>query len=132
MPSKDKYQDEHRLFLQGLMCKGIRNEKEVHTLHDKSLSLCNIPIPEKKSERNALLVENIGTINTELRKLGLLVKKGQDEDTGKSFFILVNTQSRMTGSSKELATSVQSQLTSQELDYLRLIATEILESESRV
>ena len=27
MPSKDKYQDEHRLFLQGLMCKGILNEK---------------------------------------------------------------------------------------------------------
>ena len=77
------------------------------------------------------MVENIGTINTELRKLGLLVKKGQDEDTGKSFFILVNTQSRMTGSSKELATSVQTQLTSQELDYLRLIATEILESEKK-
>ena len=77
------------------------------------------------------MVENIGTINTELRKLGLLVKKGQDEDTGKSFFILVNTQSRMTGSSKELATSVQTQLTSQELDYLRLIATEILESERK-
>lgn len=131
MPSKDKYQDEHRIFVQGLMCKGILDEKEVHSLHKKALRLCNIPIPETKSEKNRLLVENIQIINNELKKVGLLIKKGQDEDSGKSFFLLANTQSRITGSSKELATSVQGHWSSQELEYLRLIATEILESEAK-
>ena len=145
MPGRDRYQDEHRIFLQGMMCQGILKEKEVYALHNKALKMCDISIPETKGDQNSLLANNIQTINKELRKVGLLIKKGQDEDSGKSFFLLVNTQSRMIGSNRELASSVQvitscrvcsnnnlylkTQWSSQELEYLRLIATEILESE---
>ena len=107
MPGKERYQDEHRIFLQGMMCKGILKEKDVYSLHNKALKVCNIPIPETKDEKNSLLSKNIQTINMELRKVGLFIKKGQDEDTGKSFFLLVNTQSRMIGTNRELASSVQ-------------------------
>lgn len=131
MPGREKYQDEHRIFLQGMMCQGILKEKDVYSLHNKALKMCDIAIPETKEEKNSLLSKNIQTINTELRKVGLLIKKGLDEDSGKSFFLLVNTQSRIIGSNRELATSVQTQWSSQELEYLRLIATEILQSERR-
>ena len=107
MPGKEKYQDEHRIFLQGMMCKGILKEKDVYALHNKSLKMCGISIPETKEDKNSLLTKNIQTINTELRKVGLLIKKGLDEDSGKSFFLLVNTQSRTIGTNRELATSVQ-------------------------
>ena len=130
-PETETYQDEHRIFVQGIMCKGILNERGVNSLHEKALSRCNIKIPEKKSEQNALLLKNIQIINAELRKVGLLIKKSQDEDKGKSFFLLANIQSRMNGTSRDLATTVQSQWSLQELDYLRLIATEILESEKK-
>merc|ERR1712107_938515 len=42
--------------------------------------------------------------------------------------MLVNTQSRAVGGNKFLATKVQSQFSPAELDYLRLLATEILQS----
>ena len=111
MPGKERYQDEHRIFLQGLMCRGILKEKDVYSLHNKSLTLCGIEIPETKEEKNSLLAKNIQTINIELRKVGLLIKKGQDEDSGKSFFLLVNTQSRIFGTNRDLASSVQVRLT---------------------
>ena len=107
MPGREKYQDEHRIFLQGMMCQGILKEKEVYSLHNKALKMCDISIPETREEKNSLLSKNIQTINMELRKVGLLIKKGLDEDSGKSFFLLVNTQSRTIGTNRELATSVQ-------------------------
>ena len=107
MPGKEKYQDEHRIFVQGMMCQGILKEKDVYALHNKALKMCDISIPETKEDKNSLLANNIQTINTELRKIGMLIKKGQDEDSGKCFFLLVNTQSRMIGTNRELASSVQ-------------------------
>ena len=112
MPGKEKYQDEHRIFVQGLMCRGFLKEKDVHALHNKALRMCGISIPETKENKNSLLTSNIQTINQELRKVGLLIKKGQDEDSGKSFFLLVNTQSRIIGTNRDLATSVQVKITS--------------------
>ena len=47
----ESFEDEHRIFLQGLMCKGVLNPKEVNALHEKALAICNIDIPEKKTER---------------------------------------------------------------------------------
>ena len=122
MPGKERYQDEHRIFLQGIMCRGILKERDVNSLHNKALRMCGISIPETKEEKNSLLAKNIQTINTELRKVGLLIKKGQDEDSGKSFFLLVNTQSRIIGANRDLATSVQVKITShQELQsFLKL------------
>jgi len=132
MPSRDKYSDEHRIFLQGIMCRGVLNEKEVHSLHDKTLTACGFEIPEKKSEKDQLLVDMIQTINAQIRDLGLLIKKGQDEDTGKSCFMLVNLSSRMLANgNKDLGTSVQSMWSTQQLEYLRLLATDILQSDDK-
>ena len=118
MPGKEKYQDEHRIFVQGMMCQGILKEKDVYALHNKALKMCDISIPETKEDKNSLLANNIQTINTELRKIGMLIKKGQDEDSGKCFFLLVNTQSRMIGSNRELASSVQVMSSLQQLQSL--------------
>ena len=111
MPGKEKYQDEHRIFVQGMMCQGILKEKDVYALYNKALKMCGISIPETKEDKNSLLTKNIQTINTELRKVGLLIKKGLDEDSGKSFFLLVNTQSRIIGTNRDLASSVQVRIT---------------------
>ena len=59
MPSRDKYADEHRIFLQGIMCKGFLDHKQVHKLHDSALSVCGIDIPDglkKDSKLPELLV----------------------------------------------------------------------------
>ena len=145
MPSAaPEYEDEHRLFVQGIMAKGVLNNKEVHALHEKVLKICNIEIPEKKKDLIDLLAKNIRTINNEIERVGLMIKKGVEEDTGESCFMLVNTQSRAVGGNKFLATKVQSQFSPAELDYLRLaknskpkktseilnrlLATEILQS----
>jgi len=125
-------EDEHRLFVQGLMCRGILNSKEVNILHEKCLRVCGIEIPEKRKELNDILARNIHTINNNLSDVGLVVRKGVDEDTGESFFMLVNTQARsVAGGGKELGVGVQSQWSPGELDYLRLVATEILQSEDK-
>ena len=127
----ESYEDEHRIFLQGLMCKGVLNPKEVNALHEKALAICNIEIPEKKAERQLLLVKNISTINDQIAPIGLVVRKGVDEDTGESYFMLVNTQPRIVGGSRELGAGVQVQWKEQELEYLRLLATNILQSDSK-
>lgn len=131
MPGVDKYSDEHRMFLQGIMCKGVLNDREVHRLHDRALKACNIEIPEKKSEKDQLLVENIQTINGEISKLGLSIRKGQDEDSGKSCFMLINNNNRMVSGSRDLGTQVQTQWSQLQLEYLRLLATEILQSDDK-
>merc|ERR1719468_138828 len=74
----------------------------------------------------------VQVINGEVAKLGLKIIKGSDEETGKAYFMLINTSSRMVGQSRDLGTSVQSQWTALELEYLRLVATEILQSEDKV
>jgi len=127
----ESYDDEHRIFLQGLMCKGVLNGKEVNALHEKALTICNIEIPEKKVERQNLLVKNIQILNDELTKVDLIIRKGVDEDTGESCFMLANTASRVAGASRELGAGVQCQWSPQELEYLRLLATHILQSEDK-
>ena len=132
MPSRDKYSDEHRIFLQGMMCRGVLDTKEVNDLLQRTLKSCNTDIPDKKSECLALIQDMVVTINGEISKLGLIIRKGQDEDTGKPCFMLINTSNRIVGGSKDLGTRAQSQWAAQELEYLRQVATEILQTENKV
>jgi len=132
MPSAaNLYDDEHRIFVQGMLCQGILNSKEVNALHEKALIVCKIDVPEKKVDRQKLLASNIQTINNELEPVGLVIKKGVDEDTGENYFMLINLSNRIIGGSKELGANIQVQWKSQELEYLRLLATEVLRSESK-
>ena len=125
MPSRDKYSDEHRIFLQGMMCRGVLDTKEVNDLLQRTLKSCNTEIPEKKSECLALIQDMVVTINGEISKLGLIIRKGQDEDTGKPCFMLINNSNRINA-------RVQSQWAAMELEYLRLVATEILQADNKV
>jgi len=131
MPARVAFEDEHRFFVQGIMCKGVLNSKEVNQLHEKALKQCGIELPEKRRDLQDLLLTNIKTINEELETVGLTIRKGVDEDTGESYFMLINTQNRMVGQSKDLASKLQTQWTPAELDFLRLLATEILQSEEK-
>ena len=108
-------EDEHRIFLQGLMCKGVLDVDEVLSLHEGSLTLCKMNVPASRKEHLKLLGENILTINDCLSSLGLVVRKGLDEDTGSACYMLINTSNRMVGNSRELGTSVQSKWTQQEV-----------------
>ena len=132
MPSRDNYSDEHRIFLQGLMCRGVLDFNEVYDLTRRTLKACNIDIPEKRKECIAMALEMVQIINGEVAKLGLKIIKGSDEETGKPYFMLINNSSRMVGQSRDLGTSVQTQWSALELEYLRLVATEILQSEDKV
>ena len=132
MPGRDNYSDEHRIFLQGLMCRGVLDFNEVYDLTRRTLKACNIDIPEKRKECISVALGMVQIINGEVAKLGLKIIKGSDEETGKPYFMLINTSSRMVGQSRDLGTSVQSQWTALELEYLRLVATEILQSEDKV
>lgn len=131
MPGLPLYEDEHRFFVQGIMCKGVLNSREVNLLHEKALRKCGIEVPEKRKDQQDLLLANIKTINEELDTVGLTIRKGVDEDTGESYFMLINTQNRMVGQNKDLACKVQTQWSAAELDFLRLLATEILQSEEK-
>jgi len=131
MPSAESVgmEDQHRVFLQGLMCKGVLNKKEVDQLFEKSLKVCSLEVPEKRKEMNDLLVKTIHVINDNLGEVGLVVRKGVDEDSGESYFMLVNTSGRQAG--PELGAGVQAQWSREELEYLRLVATEILQSQEK-
>jgi len=127
------YDDEHRIFVQGIMCKGILNLKEVNILHEKAMKACNIEIPEKKAEKQEHLVKMMQIINDNLEKVGMVVRKGVDEDSGDNYFILANTQERTTASGgTDLARKVQGQWSAAELEYLRLLATEMLQSDTKM
>ena len=94
---------------------------QVNSLHEKVLKMCGIEVPEKRKELLDLLAANIAIINEELKTVGLLIRKGLDEDSGDSCFMLINTQNRMVGQNRDLGTRVQSQFSQSELDYLRLV-----------
>ena len=60
------------------------------------------------------------------------VNKGQDEEKPfKSCFMLINNSNRLVGGSNSLGAGVQNQWLPQELEYLRLLATEILQSDEK-
>ena len=115
-----------------MMCRGVLDSNEVHDLLKRTLKACHIDIPPTKEECKTQISDIVQTINGEISMLGLKIIKGNDEDTGKPCFLLINNSSRMVGSSRDLGTSVQSQWSAVELEYLRLVATEILQSEDRV
>ena len=130
MPSRDHYSDEHRIFLQGMMCRGVLDSNEVHDLLRRTLKACHIDIPQKKEECKIMISDIVQIINDEISTLGMKIIRGNDE--GKPCFMLINNSSRMVGNNRDLGTSVQSQWSALELEYLRLVATEIIQSEDRV
>jgi len=121
-----KYDDEHRLFVQGLMAKGILSTKEVYSLLELALESCKIDFPEEIKDRQKTLLNFIHEINETLSDLDLTVRKVVDEDDGANYFILMNLSQR--GGQPSLA-GLQNMFTGIELEYLRVLTTAILESD---
>merc|ERR1711860_75247 len=95
-------------------------------LMETALDLCKVAIPESKSERDKVLLALIHQINDKISDLHLTIRKGVDEEDGQNYFMLVNNSQRTAPLNQ-----CQSALSVPELEYLRLLATEILLTETR-
>ena len=71
MSNWEPYSDEHRIFLQGIMARGILNAEEVHTLLKMACRRCNVEIPVDQKGKMEKLKRFIQTINKELESVGL-------------------------------------------------------------
>jgi len=120
------YDDEHRIFLQGMMSHGILDFKSVFELLEAALGLCKIAIPDSRAERDKAIMKLVSEINDNIRELNLTIRKGVDEENGTNYFMLINTSQR-----GPVLSQLQTSLSAAELEYLRLLATEILLAEDR-
>lgn len=120
------YDDEHRIFLQGMMSRGILDFKTVLSLLEATLGLCKIAMPGSRAERDQAIMKLVHDINDKIRDLNLTIRKGVDEEDGTNYFMLINTSQR-----GPVLNQVQTALSAPELEYLRLLATEILFVEDR-
>ena len=59
-----KYEDEHRLFLQGIMSRGMMGFDETFKLFKLICERCDVGIPESKKE----VVENLALLVREINK----------------------------------------------------------------
>jgi len=121
-----EYADMHRVFLQGMMSRGVLDFKEVNELLLASVDYNDLYLPSGKDEKRELLQSIISAINDKINDLNLAIRKGVDEDNGSNFFILVNLSKR----SLELGRS-QIEYNSEELSYIELLTQEILKTEEK-
>jgi len=121
MDEDDCYSDEHRMFLQGMMSRGAANTRQVNNLLTLVLRNCSIPVPERKEERQMVLLDMIHKINKQLQDIGLAIKKGVDEEDGTNYFMLISESERT-----EACKKAQINLSDQELEYLQIVADKIL------
>lgn len=75
MSSCEPYSDEHRIFLQGIMARGILNAEDVHMLLKMACRRCGVEIPVDGKGKMEKLKKFIQTINRELEPMGLQIKK---------------------------------------------------------
>ncbi len=118
------YGDRHRVFLQGIMAKGILDFQEVHRLYKTSYKVEGIDVPELRKG----LVPLIHEINSELDDLELKIVKVYDEDfyDRKTFYALINRSNR-----RGLASRAHTEFTPPELEFLRLLVDTVVASEER-
>ena len=79
MANLEQYSDEHRIFLQGIMSKGILNAEEVHSLLRMACGRCKVETPVDRQGKLEKLKKFIITINKELGDLGLEIRKALED-----------------------------------------------------
>lgn len=140
-----KYGDEHKVFLQGIISRGIMNSGEVMDMfclacnrcggkkaikisnyhHNRKYMKCYylVELPEVQAERNEKLKNFIICINQEIRDLGLEIKKAIDEDsrfdliTDPIIFVIFNEVILRFSESSLPSLFCATRLTDQVLDY---------------
>ena len=124
-----EYGDQHRIFLQGMLTRGMVNSRELHELHDISLTRCGIPVPENQMEKNNDVKRFLKIINDNCGHLGLsLVKIKDEESTGNRAFIALVNRNELHGDSKKNAMLTFSQ---NELAYLKIVVRKIMQNEMK-
>ena len=132
MSNWEPYSDEHRIFLQGIMARGILNAEEVHTLLKMACRRCNVEIPVDGAGKIEKLKRFIQTINKELESVGLQIKKALDEDAKNraAFFVLCNNYDRSQEVS-QLTVRSMVDFTGNEMEYFKIILETILKSSEK-
>lgn len=108
--------NEHRMFLQGIMCRKLINATEVKEL----LRSCNRANGSCNNEVD--ITGFISTINKNIEPFHMLISKCVGEQDGKQFYALINTQDSP-------LTRLSTDYTSNELDLFQQLLENVVESE---
>lgn len=132
MSNLEPYSDEHRIFLQAIMARGILNAEEVHTLLNMACRRCKVEIPTDPKGKMEKLKRFIQTINKELESVGLQIKKALDEDakTRAAFFVLCNNYDRSQEVS-QLTVKAMVDFSPNEMEYFKILLENILKSNDK-
>lgn len=132
MSRSEPYSDEHRIFVQGIMTRGILNSEEVYSLLDMACRRCDVEMPVDRKEKSLKLVKFIQTINRELEPMGMIIKKALDEDTKMkaAFFVLCNNYDRSEDIS-QLTVKAMVTFSPNEMTYIKMLMENIIRSEDK-
>ena len=121
--------DQHRVFLQGMLTRGMVNSKELDELYDISLARCDIPVTENRIQRSNDIKRFLRVIGDNIVHLGLqLVKIKDEESTGNKAFITLVNRNELHGDSKKNAMLTFNQ---NELAYLKIVVRKVMQSEMK-
>ncbi len=129
------YGDLHRVFLQGMMSRGIAGGKDIKELFQTAYEQSQGPELdfENKDIYVKALVDTIKTINKELDSLGMAIVKAIDEDYAMrgqhTYYVLVNRDDHDVG--EKLAFKAMPDFAPFELEYTRHLVDHIMDEEER-
>jgi len=132
MPSKithPDYGDEHRIFLQAIMNKGILEGYEVFNFFTIACERAGVPVASDQTMKNKQLVKFLKIINEEIGKhCGMKIVKATDEENSLAHYTLVT---RGPSENNLLARRAMVEFEPQQVEHLRLIMDAIVHSEDK-
>ena len=128
----EPYSDEHRIFLQAILSRGIMNADEARAQFEMACKRLNVKIPVEEKNKREKFKRFLEAINAELKSLRLEIKVTFDEDvpikTG--FFVLCN----ICDSSREitqLTFKAMVEFSPNEVEYFKILVDHILLSDQK-
>lgn len=122
----------HRIFLQGLMCRGIVDANEALKLYEFAAIRCHGEVSDDRNEKFKKMGPFVRQINEQLEKLGMKILKVSDEfkTVKASFFTLIVTTERNDATMLNKRAMVD--FGAHELELLKLVTEKIMEEEDRI
>lgn len=108
--------NEHRMFLQGIMCRKLLNANEVREL---LRTCCNL---NESNSNDVDIATFINTINNNIHPFHMLISKCIAEQDGKQFYALINDQ-------ESPLTRLATDYTSSEVEFFKCLIETIVHSE---
>ena len=127
-----KYGKHHKMFVQGMMTRGMVPSRDLKVLFEVVMNRCEIKIPEGKESRGVAEQIFYKAVNDKLKKCGLKLQKCLDEEmkTKVSYMVLVNQNDR-SKDSNQLTVKDQVNFLPHELEYLQVLLDRIMEDPLR-